>query len=215
MLAAAQQQCISEYSVMPLWIKVCGMTTPEAVAAAVAARVNAIGFVFHPESVRNLTPQRAAELAAPIPLHIKKVAVTLRPTQELIDDIATHFPADQLQVDLDYVSYMQLPEHFTLLPVVRSGRVGDLLPSQRFLFEGAHSGVGQRADWYEAQTLAARGELILAGGLDIHVVQQAVEFVRPFGVDVSSGIEIKAGIKDPSLIMRFVEAARGAALSNE
>lgn len=197
---------------MPLWIKVCGMTTPEAVEAAIAARVDAIGFVFHSDSVRNVTPQRAAELSAAIPPDIVKVAVTLRPPQKLIDEIGAHFQADQLQVDLDYVACLQIPESFTVLPVVRSGHLNKLLPAQRFLFEGVRSGAGERADWNEAQTLAARGELILAGGLDGNVIRSAVRLVRPFGVDVSSGIEMAPGIKDPNLIMQFVTAARGAAL---
>jgi hypothetical protein len=80
----------------------------------------------------------------------------------------------------------------------------------RYLYESAHSGAGERADWTEAARLATHGELVLAGGLDPRNVTEAVRTVRPFGVDVSSGVERARGEKDPALIQEFVTAARAA-----
>jgi phosphoribosylanthranilate isomerase len=81
------------------------------------------------------------------------------------------------------------------------------------LFEGRVSGSGATADWDEARTLARGTELILAGGLDADNVAAAVEYVRPFGVDVSSGVESERGKKDPRKVTEFI--ARVRALEND
>jgi phosphoribosylanthranilate isomerase len=79
------------------------------------------------------------------------------------------------------------------------------------LFEGPSSGIGELADWGRASELARQTDLILAGGLSAQNVAEAIHAVRPFGVDVSSGVEEVPGIKDPEKIYEFVRAARGAA----
>jgi phosphoribosylanthranilate isomerase len=78
------------------------------------------------------------------------------------------------------------------------------------LFEGTVSGAGQRCDWQTAAQAARRAQLVLAGGLDPENVAGAIAAVRPFGVDVSSGVEARPGLKDPEAVMRFVTAARAA-----
>jgi phosphoribosylanthranilate isomerase len=83
------------------------------------------------------------------------------------------------------------------------------LPS-RLLFEGARSGSGATGDWLVATRLAAASELILAGGLNAHNVAEAIGTVRPFGVDVSSGVELTPGHKSPQKIAEFVQAACAA-----
>jgi phosphoribosylanthranilate isomerase len=83
---------------------------------------------------------------------------------------------------------------------------------RRVLFEGPVSGSGQTTDWHEAAGLAARMQVILAGGLDAQNVAAAIRQVRPFGVDVSSGVERSRGIKSPEKIEQFVAAARAAAM---
>jgi phosphoribosylanthranilate isomerase len=88
----------------------------------------------------------------------------------------------------------------------------DELPP-RLLYEGAVSGAGRTADWSRAEKVARRAELLLAGGLDADNVAAAIRAVRPFGVDVSSGVESSQGVKCPTKIARFVAAARAAAQS--
>jgi phosphoribosylanthranilate isomerase len=83
--------------------------------------------------------------------------------------------------------------------------------ASRCLFDSARSGAGERADWTAATHLARMTELVLAGGLDPGNVAEAVHAVRPFGVDVSSGVERERGVKDPARIREFVRAAREAA----
>lgn len=217
-----------------MWIKICGMTTSEAVEAALAARVDAIGFVFA-ESKRRVTPARAAELARPARGRVKCVAVTKHPTQRDIDEILSAFEPDILQTDLADLQMLQLRPATIVLPVVR-GRVAagtraaapdgatrsytdvahatTSLPA-RILFEGPVSGTGIPADWSLAQELARKAELILAGGLNPDNVATAIAEVQPFGVDVSSGVEHTPGIKSPDAITRFVRSARSALRAKE
>jgi phosphoribosylanthranilate isomerase len=102
-----------------------------------------------------------------------------------------------------------------VLPVMRPGRDAACAVPQRLLFEGPVSGSGQTTDWKEAASLARRAQLILAGGLNALNVGDAVRQIRPFGVDVSSGVEASPGIKSPEKIGQFVAAARAAALEIE
>jgi phosphoribosylanthranilate isomerase len=96
------------------------------------------------------------------------------------------------------------------MPVFRSGRdLPELLPS-RLLFEGPVSGAGATSDWTAAAALASRTQLVLAGGLKPTNVADAIAIARPFGVDVSSGVEAQPGVKDPARIYEFVRAARAA-----
>ena len=189
------------------WIKICGMTTPEAVEACLKAQVDAIGFVFA-ESVRQVTAAKAASLAAPARGRVVCTAVTRHPTQQAIDEIIEVFQPDLLQTDSDDLRGLRLPPQLQLLPVLRrwDGTARNLPP--RLLFEGLTSGSGTPADWTAANQLARESELILAGGLSAANVATAIAAVNPFGVDVSSGVEERPGIKSPVQIARFVEVAR-------
>jgi phosphoribosylanthranilate isomerase len=192
-----------------MWLKICGMTTPDAVAAALQSRVDAIGFVFSP-SVRRLEPEQAAQLAAPARDQVALVAVTVHPEQQLIDEILRVFKPDVLQTDLQDFDALTLPETLARLPVLRAGVGSGAALPRRMLFEGARSGSGEAADWNTASRLARMSELILAGGLDAHNVAAAIRAVRPHGVDVSSGVESVPGRKSAQMIAEFVDAARAA-----
>ena len=192
---------------MTLWIKICGMTTPEAVAASLEAHVDAIGFVFA-ESVRQLTPAKAATLAAPARGRVLCTAVTRHPTQQAIDEIIAVFKPDLLQTDAEDLPGLQVPPQVQLLPVFRRWQGDDHPMPARLLFEGLSSGTGMPCDWAGARHIARKSQLILAGGLNATNVAAAVAEVRPFGVDVSSGVEERPGIKSQAKIARFVSVAR-------
>jgi phosphoribosylanthranilate isomerase len=218
-----------------MWIKICGLTTPDAVVAALDAGADAIGFVFA-KSVRQVTPDVAHRLAAPARGRARCVAVTRHPSQLEIDDIIAIFKPDVLQTDVQDLLNLRLPAHLGLLPVFRGvGEEGgtaratsanttsatpanaarttaantesNTLPS-RILFEGLTSGAGIQCDWTAAHRVARRTEVVLAGGLNPANVAAAIAAVQPFGVDVSTGVEVRPGVKSPTEIGNFVRAAR-------
>lgn len=199
---------------MNLLVKICGLTTQAAVDAAVAAGADAIGFVFYGPSPRNLTPDRAAVLASRVPKRVRRVAVTLHPDQALVDAVLKKFTPDVWQTDAQDFANLSLPARIERWPVLRAGQpLPELVPA-RFLYEGAKSGAGERADWAVAARLARQGELVLGGGLGPDNVAAAIAAVRPYGVDVSSGVESAPGQKDLGRIEAFVAAARTAARDN-
>jgi phosphoribosylanthranilate isomerase len=195
------------------FIKVCGMTTPEAVSMALDCEVDAIGFVFA-NSVRRVSTQRATELAAPARHRVACVAVTRHPSREEVATILREFKPDILQTDLDDIAELDLPHTLSVLPVMRAGPAPACALPRRVLFEGPVSGSGQTTDWQQAAELARRAEVILAGGLHAANVGDAIRQVRPFGVDVSSGVERSPGIKSIQKIEQFVAAARAAAMES-
>jgi phosphoribosylanthranilate isomerase len=191
-----------------MWIKICGMTSAAAVAAALDAAVDAIGFVLAP-SARRLSARAAAQLAAPARGRVSCAAVMHHPTQDEVDAALAEFAPDLLQTDLSDFATLRLPATLGRLPVVRAGQaLSESLPG-RVLFEGPVSGTGTPCDWSAAGSLARRTELVLAGGLTAENVRAAIGAVEPFGVDVSSGVEERPGVKSPAEIARFVRAARG------
>ena len=197
-----------------MWIKICGITSADAVAAAAEAQVDAVGFVFAP-SPRQVTPGQAAQLAALVPAGILRIAVAQHPLQIKVDEICRTLKPDYFQTDVEDLRELKIPPHIKLLPVVRFGRKTPHPLPKRMLFEGPTSGIGELADWGRAAELARQTELILAGGLSADNVAEAIEAVRPFGVDVSSGVEGSPGIKDPQKVLEFVRAVRAAAASLE
>jgi len=192
---------------MSIWIKICGLTTEESVASAIDAGADAIGFVFAP-STRKVTAQRAAELSRHVSGGVTRVAVMQHPTQAQLDEVLAVFRPDALQTDAEDLVGLHLPAWLRLIPVLRSGRAVPQPIPGRVLFEGPASGTGEVADWSAAAAFALRTELILAGGLNPQNVAKAVIAVAPFGVDVSSGVERSAGVKDPAKIRDFIAAAR-------
>src|SRR5512143_4101316 len=191
-----------------MFVKICGMNSAEAVAAAVRAGADAVGFVFA-SSPREITPERAKELCTHLPGHVVRVAVMRHPEPARWQQVLEVFAPDWLQTDADDLPAINLPSGCTALPVYRDGNApADADLPDRLLFEGTHSGSGRLADWDEAQGLAHVTEVILAGGLTADNVGDAVRFVKPWGVDVSSGVERQPGEKDPAKIEEFVARVR-------
>jgi phosphoribosylanthranilate isomerase len=195
-----------------LWVKICGLRTVAAIEAAADAGAQAVGFVFHAGSPRNLPVQEAAGLQAAVPRGIERVAVFLHPSQELVDAVVAAVRPDWVQMDEADLATLRLPQGQRVLPVLR-GAVTSWPASgrpARMLFESGRSGSGEKADWAVAAPLARSAELVLAGGLDAANVGEAIACVRPFGVDVSSGVESSRGVKDAARMRDFVTAARAA-----
>jgi phosphoribosylanthranilate isomerase len=194
---------------MSAFVKICGMTDEAAIHAAVEAGADAVGFVFHARSPRNLSVDAAVQLGALVPDGVSRVAVTLHPEAAHWAEIEAQFSPDALQTDIDDFEYLQVADGIEKWPVVREGSDPQRMPGQ-FVYEGRKSGQGQTVDWNVAASFAREGRMILAGGLSGANVAEAIEVVRPFGVDVSSAVESRPGVKDPALVREFVMAAKSA-----
>jgi phosphoribosylanthranilate isomerase len=190
---------------MSLLIKVCGVTDRKTAQVCVEAGVSALGFVFA-DSPRRLHAAQAESISASLPPGVLRVAVFRRPSQEEVANALEGFTPDLIQADHEAVLSFR---GVSTLPVYREH--DHTSPGGgRFLFEGPVSGVGRGVDLARAEEMARLGEMVLAGGLRPDNVGRAITRVRPFGVDVSSGVESSPGEKSPELIRAFVAAVRAA-----
>ena len=192
-----------------MFIKICGLTTPDAIRTAVMAGADAIGFVFA-DSPRRVSPDQAKALCTDVPDNIVRVAVMRHPSAAEWQLVLDGFTPDWLQTDAEDFAQLDIPSGCEPLPVFRSGQLTPDTVSGRILYEGTESGRGELADWNEAAAVAARSELVLAGGLSPDNVGAAIAAVAPWGVDVSSGVESSPGRKDPDKIQDFITRARAS-----
>lgn len=195
---------------MNVLVKICGLRNAADVTATVDAGADAIGFVFA-KSVRRVTAAEAAQATAQLRTDIRKVAVMHHPSDEEWQEVLLEFRPDLLQTDSEDFETLDVPDAVQRLPVIREGHVvlNEELPDV-FIYEGASSGQGEIVDWKRAAGIAARGKMILAGGLSAQNIGEAIATVRPFGVDVSSAVETEPGVKNPELIQEFIDAVRAA-----
>ena len=206
-------------------VKICGLTQPEHVAAAVEAGAAFVGFVFFPKSPRNLTPAAAAALAQVVPPGVARVGLFVNPDDALLDAVLAVVPLDILQLHgsetPDRVAEIKAR---TGLPVMKAvgvaaprdldalwdyGLVADMLLIDAKPPKGADlpGGNGLAFDW---RLLVGRKFLtpwMLAGGLTPDNVAEAIRLTRAPGIDVSSGVESAPGIKDPDRIRRLIARA--------
>ena len=195
-----------------MWIKICGITDGATALSAARAGADAVGLVFSP-SVRRISIDQAETLIKDIPDGLQTVAVFRKPDLQLASEVLRRLAPDYLQSDQDHwQSSLQSLNSIAgcrFLAVVRN-RFPTNLPAI-CLFEGKKSGHGELADWRLAARVAQRVPLVLAGGLTPANVADAIHKVRPFGLDVSSGVEERRGEKSPRLIEEFIRTARRAA----
>ncbi|MDH9150263.1 phosphoribosylanthranilate isomerase [Streptococcus infantis] len=189
-------------------VKICGLSTKEAVKTAVSAGADYIGFVFAP-SKRQVTLEQAAELAKFIPSHIQKVGVFVSPSRaELLEAV------DKVGLDLVQVHGQVADDLFEDLPcasiqAVQVDRDGHVPNSQAdyLLFDAPVAGSGQTFDWGRLDTIELAQPFFIAGGLNEDNVARAIQHFSPFAVDVSSGVETN-GQKDHEKIRRFIERVK-------
>jgi len=213
-------------------IKICGLTTAEAVEAAAAADM--AGFVFFPPSPRAVTPQQAATLATPLPRTVLKVGVLVDPEDSLLAEILAAIPLDILQLHghetPDRVAAIRQGFGTAVMKVIRVAGPADLdtadafLPvADRLMFDAAppkRAGAlpGGNAMAFDWSMLAGRSwpkPWMLSGGLDPENVGRAIAATGAPGVDVSSGVESRPGLKNPARIKAFIAAARAAGTSRQ
>ena len=192
-------------------IKICGITDARSAAAVVAAGVDAVGFVFA-DSPRRVSPGEAVRIAADLPADIERVAVFRLPSVDDVHRVLDEFSEVTVQAEPDADLIGAFADR--MLPVLHDGAdlerdVAEVPSNLPLLLEAAgRGGRGKQPDWSRASRLANRRQLMLAGGLRANNVCEAIRIVRPWGVDVSSGVETSPGVKSPELIAEFVRAVR-------
>lgn len=198
-------------------VKVCGVSDAAMAAVAVACGVDAVGCVLA-ESPRRVSVTLAEATLAGVPAMVARVAVFKTPTAAEVEEAARLgvFTAVQADASCEGLVRAVLAEHapgVVFVPVHRMGAEGvsdEGVHAGLCVLEGPKSGVGQTVDWGRAAVFARGRRTMLAGGLHPGNVAEAMRVVRPFAVDVSSGVETAPGRKDAGLIADFLAAVRAA-----
>ncbi len=209
-------------------VKFCGLTRPQDVQAAVDAGADAIGLVFYPASSRALTVENAALLRQLVPAFVDVVALFVNADQTQVKAVIDHVKPDLLQFHGDETPAYCQGFHHRYLRSFRVGAPGmdsasGLLDACKqypdasgWLFDSysvAYGGSGLKFDTEllaDVQKFPGRRPLILAGGLAPQTVTDTLAAVRPYAVDVSSGVETSPGIKCPEKLMQFMSAVQHA-----
>jgi phosphoribosylanthranilate isomerase len=213
----------------PFIIKICGLSTPETLEAALDSGADMIGLNFHPKSPRFVSQERAAELAAMArgraqivalmvdwdPARATALAADLKPDWLQLhgNETAEHVAAIKAATGLPVMKALGIASSADLAAIasyqgVADGILLDAKPPKDAAYPGGH---GKPFDWSILAALDPDSRFMLSGGLDPANVSQAITLTKPWGVDVSSGVESAPGIKDKGRITDFVAAARAAA----
>ncbi len=203
-------------------IKICGLKTAEHVDAAIDAGADALGFVLYPPSSRAIDLAHLSELTGRVPAFVSTVALFVNPTKEEVEVALASARIDLLQFHGDepesfcasfgrpYLKALPVTDAFDLLQssVIYATASALLLDTP----SAGHGGSGKTFNWQLINTSNTQNErapaLVLSGGLTAANVADAISAVRPFAVDVSSGVEISRGVKSSELIQNFCRAVR-------
>lgn len=205
----------------PTWIKICGITRADDALAAVALGVDAIGLVFYAPSPRAVTPASAAAILADVDDTVEVYALFVNPGREEVSAALTVGRIDHLQFHGEepaaFCASFGLPYMKAFRVQVATTVLADLEnygSAERVLLDSYErnvpGGTGKTFDWADAADIVAQssGQVVLAGGLQPENVVEAITTVRPYGVDVSSGVEVSPGIKDLNKLQAFVKGVR-------
>ena len=198
-------------------VKVCGMTSLKDALNAVEGGADAVGFIFYKKSPRSVTMKTVREIALELPPFVDTVGVFVDETAEQINKIA-----DYCNLDIIQLHGNESPTFCKKIrrKVIKAFRIKDMQSVKKlssfqvsgFLLdtfsENLHGGTGKVFDWNLALPAKKFGPVIMAGGLTPNNVQQAVRQIRPYGVDVCSGVESEPGIKDHKKVRAFLNNAK-------
>jgi phosphoribosylanthranilate isomerase len=201
-------------------VKICGLTRRQDAELAVELGAAAIGVVFWPSSPRVVTVDQAREVLRELPRHVTRVGVFVNASPSDVASVVASVELDgiQLQGDERVEDYASIPARILrAMPLERDEDVvvaASLPQHVTVLVDAAdrakRGGTGQRANWAHAATLAEQRPIMLAGGLTAESVAEAVRAVRPWAVDVSSGVEAEPGVKSADRLRAFFAAVEGS-----
>lgn len=199
-------------------VKICGITNEEDAMQAVEAGADALGFVFFKESPRNVSHERARGIIEKVPAFVNTVGVFVNEPAWRVEEIMRLTGLDVAQLHGDE-SPEECSKFRRVIKALRVEKMTDLEPMSKyrvsaFLLDayskGEYGGTGRVFNWDIAVEASKYGNIVLAGGLGPDNVADAVRHVRPFAVDVSSGVELEKGIKDHEKVRQFIRRARHA-----
>ena len=203
-------------------VKICGITGAADAQAAIEAGANLLGFNFYEKSPRHIAEDQAAEIRARLPKKIKAVGIFVNRLPADVIALRSSLELDAVQLHGDE-SPETVAEIAPVVPVIKAFRVEPEFPlttldkyarAFAFLFDAAHTdqygGTGRTTDWDVARRASSSRRIILAGGLKVENVAAAVRIVRPYGIDVASGVETSPGKKDHGLLREFIQEVRRA-----
>jgi len=203
-------------------VKICGITNSADAFAAIDAGANLLGFNFYEKSPRHITEAEAAKIRPRLPKKVEAVGIFVNASPADVTALRKSLKLDAVQLHGDETpdSVAQIAR---LIPVIKAFRVEPEFPlatldeypeAFAFLFDaalaGQYGGTGRTTDWDVARRAALSRRIILAGGLKVENVAAAVRIVRPYGIDVASGVESEPGKKDPGLLHEFIQEVRRA-----
>ncbi len=213
---------------MPLDIKICGLSTPETVAAALDGGASHVGFIFFAKSPRNVTPEQAGRLRGAAKDRALAVAVTVDASDAELDRIVAAMAPDMLQLHgAETPQRVRDIKARYGLPVMKAFSISEAADldktapfagiADRFLFDARPpknselpGGNGVSFDWTLLESLPEGTDYLLSGGLNASNVGEAIRLSHPPGLDVSSGVESAPGVKNETLIARFFAAVAAA-----
>lgn len=200
-----------------MFVKVCGITSEEDALLAVAMGADAVGFVFAP-SPRQIAPQTAADIVKRLPVEVLTVGVFRNQTRSRVAEIVHQAGLRAAQLHGNETPADTFWVHQRVPFVIKAFAAGDPALDQAddygadaILLDSVSPGSGQVFDWSLVEGAAPHRRVILAGGLTPENVGDAIRRVRPWGVDVSTGVESAPGRKDARKVRAFIQAAREAA----
>ena len=200
-----------------MWVKICGITTEEDALLSVAMGADALGFVFAAGSIRQVAAARVADIVKRLPADILTIGVFKDEVPERVVQVVQRCGLGGAQLHGHEAPEVSAIVSADVPFVIQAFKAGDpqvdKLSRYRIravMIDGAVAGSGETFDWSLAEDLPSRLPLILAGGLRATNVAQAIAQVKPWGVDVSTGVERAPGHKDPRKVRAFIRAAKGA-----
>lgn len=204
---------------MSIRVKICGITSMEDASVAFEGGADAVGFIFYRNSPRHITPLAASKIVEGLGPFITTVGVFVNEPPEGIraaisasgiDCVQLHgeeSPLECVGYGVDVIKAVRVRDRSDIARLREFHVSAYLLDTYR---EGMHGGTGESFDWDIAVEAKRSGRVILSGGLGPDNVGEAVKRVRPYAVDVSSGVESSPGRKDPDRVLRFIKEARNA-----
>ena len=202
-------------------VKICGITNLEDAQVAVEAGADALGFVFYDKSPRFINPLKAAGIISKLPPFIQAVGLFVNEETEQVNWTADYCGLDIVQLHGDETPEDCLEVKRRVIKAFRIQNIISIDPLEKYqdyqvsgyLLDAwspdAYGGTGRTFNWELAQAAKQYGPVILAGGLNPENVAEAIRVVKPYGVDVSSGVEAAPGKKDAEAVRAFIRAAKG------